>query len=35
MRPRLSLRDRLYITYLAANVLALIASLRYWWKAAL
>jgi hypothetical protein len=34
MRPRLSYRDRLYITYLVANVFALMASLRYWWKAA-
>lgn len=31
---RLSLRDRLYLTFLAVDVLALIASLRYWWKAA-
>lgn len=33
MRPRLSLRDRLYITYLTANVLTLIWSARYWLKA--
>lgn len=31
---RLSLRDRLYLTFLAVYALALIASLRYWWKAA-
>lgn len=34
MRPHLSYRDRLYLAFLAADVLALIASLRYWWKAA-
>lgn len=31
MRPRVSVRDRAYIACLAANVLALVASARYWW----
>jgi hypothetical protein len=34
MRPRLSYRDRLYITFLIGNVVALAASLAYWWRAA-
>lgn len=34
MRPRLSYRDRLYLAWHVANVIALVASLTYWWRAA-
>jgi hypothetical protein len=34
MRPRLSARDRAYLTFLAVDLAAVVYSARYWWRAA-
>lgn len=34
MRPKMSSRDRAYLTFLAVDIAALVYSARYWWRSA-